>query len=269
MAIYHPRNEWVVPSQPVTGPSFDAKKIKYIVVHYGAVPWSEDRLRNAAQYWRDTQAFYLSKTPPYSIGYQIGVDRVGELWELRGFDFKNAANNSTWKGSPYYEEWPLDARGIPRPNDVTVSIHVILPMNGELAPGQQEGIANAVALIRKVIGRDVPVIPHSDVVQTTCPGAPLRQLIRSGAFDPQKPEPPAPEPPTPEPTEDETVFELWRDPRYAFFWRIQGGDIMPAVIEDYRLAQKEKWRITVSQHDQRLKAALHRNGLTLKDLPKS
>jgi len=48
-----------------------------------------------------------------------------------------------------------------------------------------------------------------------------------------------------------------------------GADITPATPADYRRAKAEGWPITEEQHDQRLRAACHRNGLTLADLPKS
>lgn len=198
MTVMQPRSAWVEPGYPVTGPPFDARPIKYIVVHYGGVNMSEERLRNTVRYFRDTQRDYVDNRG-YSIGYQIGVDRFGDLWELRGFDFKNAANNSTWPGSPYYQDWPKSSTGQPRPNDVTVSIHVILPLSGEYLPDQLEGCRAAVALIRERIGRSVPVIPHSDVVQTSCPGDPMRAAIAAGLLEPVTPPPPPPPPPPPVP----------------------------------------------------------------------
>jgi len=187
--VIHARAEWELPTMPVTGPfRFDPQPISHIVVHYGAVPWPEERLRDSKRYWRDTQAYYV-QSQGYSIGYQWGVGRDGSLWELRGADFRNAANSSTWSGAPV--KFPGN------PNLSTVSIHVILPMDGTLAPGQLEGVQRMVGHIWSVLGRQVPVIPHSDVTRTTCPGDPMRALIRSDAVLPTAPPPPPPPPITP------------------------------------------------------------------------
>jgi hypothetical protein len=183
---WHTRDEWVEPGYPVTGPAFDASSVEFIVVHYGAVPWSEERLRDSVRYWRDTQRYYVDSRG-YSIGYQIGVDRAaGDLWELRGFAFRNAANGSLSQSSPYYENLA------PNPNHKTVSIHVILPMSGEYLPHQLDGCRAAVALIRARCAKHLPVIPHSDVVSTTCPGDPMRRAIAEGLLEPSPPPPPIP-----------------------------------------------------------------------------
>jgi hypothetical protein len=186
----HRRSEWVEAAYPVTGPAFDASRVEFIVVHYGAVPWSEERLRDSVRYWRDTQRYYQNDRG-YSIGYQWGVDRIkGDVWELRGFDFRNAANGTLSASSPYHDQLA------PSANVRTVSIHVILPMSGEYLTHQLDGCRDAVAMIRERLGRKVPVIPHSDVNATSCPGDPLRRAIAQGLLEPT-PTPPKPNPPMP------------------------------------------------------------------------
>jgi hypothetical protein len=186
---WHRRNEWVEAKYPVTGPAFDSSTIEFIVVHYGAVPWGEDRLNDAVGYWRSTQQYYVNSRG-YSIGYQLGVDRLkGDVWELRGFDFRNAANGSLDSSSPYHRQLA------PNPNHKTVSIHVILPLSGEYLSHQLDGCREAVAMIRERCGKHLPVIPHSDVVATTCPGDPMRDAIRKGLLEPVTPPTPPPLPP--------------------------------------------------------------------------
>ena len=194
---WHPRREWVEPGYPVTGPAFDPALVDYIVVHYGAVPWSEERLNDSVRYWRDVQRYYVdSPSRGYSIGYQIGVDRLkGDLWELRGFDFRNAANGTLSSNSPYHDQLS------PNPNMKTVSIHVILPMSGEFTTAQLDGCREAVALIRQRCGRYLPVLPHSDVTETSCPGDPMRAAIAAGLLEPTPP------PPPPIPPEDSLMFD--------------------------------------------------------------
>jgi hypothetical protein len=62
---------------------------------------------------------------------------------------------------------------------------------------------------------------------------------------------------------------LWRDARYAIWWLVVGADVIPATPADYQRAVSEGWPMTSEVHDQRLKAACHRNGLTVADLPKA
>jgi hypothetical protein len=204
MSVRLPNTAWIEPGYPVTGPPLgDKDNILFIVVHYGGVPWPESKLANSVQYWRDTQRYYVDGRG-YSIGYQEGTGRDGSEWELRGRTLRNAANSSTWTGSPYFATWVrntpkhvIDATGKPNPNYCTYSLHVILPMDGKLAPGQLEGIRSAILKIWTWLGRMVPVIPHSDVVRTSCPGDPIRALIKSGAIYPQPAPVPTP-PPTPQ-----------------------------------------------------------------------
>lgn len=184
------RDVWVPPGMPVVGPTFDLSQVQFIVVHYGAVPWSEERLANATQYWRDTHAYYTNSRG-YSIGYNIGCARDGTLWELRGFDIRNAANGSLSPNSKYHDVLA------PNPNYKSISLHVILPMDGSYQPKQLDGARQAVQLIRERVGRYLPVIPHSDVVETSCPSDLWRRLIAEGALEPVTPPTPPPPPPPP------------------------------------------------------------------------
>jgi len=198
--VVHGRSEWVEPANPVTGPAFEPGRVKWIVLHYGGVDWSESRLRDPVRAWRDKQRDY-SHRRGYSIGYQWGVDRDGELWELRGFDFRNAANGTTWPGSPLTAEF-----GGVNPNHLTVSMHVLLPLSGAYTPEQLAGVRACVAMIWQRLGRKVPVVPHSDINRTSCPGDPLRTAISGGSVLPVDP---TPEPlPTPEPPGGPTVDQL-------------------------------------------------------------
>ena len=219
---WHQRSDWVEPGYPVTGPAFDPAPVEFIVVHYGAVPWSEERLRDTIGYWRSTQRYYVNDRG-YSIGYQWGVARGdASVWELRGFTFRNAANGSLSNSSPYR------AQLAPNPNVKTVSLHVILPMSGEYLPHQLDACRAAVAAIRARVGRTLPVIPHSDVTQTSCPGDPMRRAIAAGLLEPVAPPPPPPPPPPPE----AVVF----DHVYAYVTSNQSKN--PAVFVQLKSNQK-------------------------------
>ena len=184
------RNVWVDPAMPVVGPAFDLSQVEFIVVHYGAVPWDEERLANSPQYWLDTHAYYTNSRG-YSIGYNVGVGRDGTIWELRGFDIRNAANGSLSPNSKYH------AVLAPNPNYRSISLHLILPLDGSYQPKQLDGAREAVRLIRERVGRKLTVIPHSDVVETSCPSDLWRRLIAEGALEPTVPPPPPPPPPVP------------------------------------------------------------------------
>jgi hypothetical protein len=189
MTTIHPRTAWVT-TLPVTGPAADLRSVKYIVVHYGAVPWNEARLRNSPQYIRDTHAYYVNSRG-YSVGYNFFVGRDGSLWEARGFDIRNAANGRLSTNSPLFSELS------PQANNRTISIHVILPLDGSYEPVQLDGVRNLVSIIRARCGAELPIVPHSDIVETSCPTDLWRRMIAGGDLEPRSPQPDPPVPPIP------------------------------------------------------------------------
>lgn len=188
--IWHPRTDWVG-AEPVTGPPIRWPDIDTVVVHYTAALnlIDGDPGENwfaVPAYLRSIQHEYLTnRHPGYSVGYNVAVDARGDVWELRGFDIKCAAN----KGH----------------NDHTWAILV-------LVDGQSPVTEAAVAVIRELVSavevhaaRPLAIKGHRDLDATQCPGVGVYAQITSGAFRPQITDRPRPVDPPPMSEEDEVI----------------------------------------------------------------
>ena len=88
--ILHPREDWQLSSNPVTGPKL-VNLGGYVdnVVHYpGAGPNAD--FTDPVKTLRAIQRDYTTNRN-YSIGYSFAIDLEGEVWELRGTDITPAA----------------------------------------------------------------------------------------------------------------------------------------------------------------------------------
>src|SRR5688572_28804942 len=96
----HPRGDWQLPSQPVTGPSLDLLALRYITIHYNGdtrdLDGADDVYQDDdyAELLRVMQSSYL-ETRGYSLGYNSGIAPDGDEWEIRGLDLRSAANGCT------------------------------------------------------------------------------------------------------------------------------------------------------------------------------
>lgn len=91
---YHTRDRWEDPDYRIADDDPPAQRphdIDQAVLHYSAdstIPTSEQGLAD----WFAGMQRYYSTVRGYAIGYLFGVDHRGDVWELRGFDYKSAAN---------------------------------------------------------------------------------------------------------------------------------------------------------------------------------
>jgi len=168
---YHDRSEWQTTAEPVNGGSlYTPQTITQGVVHWpggGRLPSSPA----AVPAWlRDVQHDYLTSRG-YSIGYNEAVC-FGERWELRGFDFRCAANS---------------------PQNLQ-SFAVLMVLAGPASPADLEAARTAFADASARSRRPLKVIGHRDIEPTACPGDGAYAQLTAGLFDPMY------QPPTPTPT---------------------------------------------------------------------
>jgi len=171
VAVFHRREAWQNPAQPVTGPRPTLEQVDTFPLHYTAA----SRIpANVAGYLRAIQNDYL--TDPnrgYSIGYGFAVDQRGEVWELRGYDIKNAANLG----------W--NHRTLP-----------VLCLVDGAAPLTEAAVLSVRALLSEAnrrTGRTLNVVAHRDIGATACPGDGITAQIRAGRITPldtDRPQPP-------------------------------------------------------------------------------
>lgn len=189
----HRRISWQDPKWPVIGPVDDPSNNDTLVVHYTAADDLIDgdpgeHAEDLPQYFRNMQYAYAKPKAQggrgYSLGYLFGVDWLGGIWQIRGWEFQSAANAGH--------------------NDHTVPVLVLVDGNDEATP---EAV-HSVRLIRREAerraGRPFMVKGHGQLREetgvgtaTSCPGRGLGRQVAAGVFyDPVVPDPPITVPPS-------------------------------------------------------------------------
>jgi len=155
------REMWQDAAKPITGPSYNASKVTKGVVHYtGQVIVRED-----TRLWlQGTQSWYLAKRG-YSLGYNFAVDKDGVAWEVRGFDYRCAANKGHNESS----------------------CAVVMLVNGQ-EKANHKMLHTARELFR-LAGVD-QVVTHGSLRTTRCPGDGITAQVKGGLFDPAMSPPP-------------------------------------------------------------------------------
>jgi hypothetical protein len=188
----HPRQSWVSPALPVAGPAFIPTRVDTVVIHYTAADDLIDgdpgeHADDLPAYLRAIQRDYVTSRG-YSIGYNVAVDWLGGSWELRGSDFRCAAN----KGH----------------NEHTFAILVLVDGNDMATPQAAAEIRRIVGELEALCRRELAIVGHGQLTNpnaaTACPGSGLRAQIALGEFSPRWSPPvvvpPPVEIPTPVPT---------------------------------------------------------------------
>ena len=167
---FHDRTEWQDPAYPVSSSSWmDINALSYITLHY--IGADGVNLSDIPQFLRNAQLDYVLNRG-YSLGYNSAVDEDGEEWEIRGFDYRCAANGTQATNIPSY------------------SIVLLLPNTWSVPPTAQiDGVRNLVSKIRATAaaagnGDFLEINGHRDLKPTSCPGDPIYTMIQNGTFEP-------------------------------------------------------------------------------------
>lgn len=228
--VLHRRSVWEDPKRPVlptaaqsaalgysVPPAINWRRVDTVAIHYTAADDLIDgdpgeHAEDLPAYLRAIQRDYSTnrKPTPYSVGYNVAVDWLGGVWELRGWDLKCAANKGhnehTWA--------------------VLVLVDGASPATDEQAAGIRWAIGRAEE--EKASATSGLVIPfaimgHGELAATdddptngtACPGDGLLMQIHGGLFSPRynpvhDPDPLPPIPPTLEVTAD-MLAAIWKN----------------------------------------------------------
>jgi len=182
-----PRTDWVNPEQPVNGFPPVPENVHTVVVHWPGVEWEGfDFNRDGVVDWKDTaqlmrsvQNFYLNNRG-YSIGYNFVVGRTGDVFELRGLTYRNAANNG--------EE---SRTGVKNFNEYSVAILVVCDSNDTPTTTQVKAVRELIEHLDGVYGETLTVKVHGDVDSgTSCAGPAIKALLPKLADRPSDDLPP-------------------------------------------------------------------------------
>jgi hypothetical protein len=175
MVTIRPREDWQSPSQPVVGPAMQLWSVELLPAHYTAANTIPDDI---PAYLRSIQNDYTVNRG-YSIGYNFAVDQTGTAWELRGFDFKCAANKDM--------------------NEVTIAVLCLVDGAEAMNPAMVDTFQGVGAECVRVAGRPLFVVGHRDIGSTSCPGDGIYGQVVSGQLEPDDTQPePGPEPRPPQ-----------------------------------------------------------------------
>ena len=147
----------------------DINALQYITLHY--IGADGVNLSDIPQFLRNAQLDYVINRG-YSLGYNSAVSMDGDEWEIRGFDYRCAANGSQATNIPGY------------------SILLMLTDTWSVPPQTQiDGVRNLVAKIRATAaaagnGDFLEINGHLDLKPTSCPGTVIYNMIQNGTFEP-------------------------------------------------------------------------------------
>lgn len=159
-----------------TSPPVDVGALVDVVIHYPGTSGPITTL-DPIVWTQNLQRSYVDGRG-YSVGYNFGYWADGTEIELRGYDYRNAANA---------------VNGDPTANRRTLSLLVIVGGQNPATAAQLEAVRARRAEINARTGRDIGLKPHGALEPTQCPGTGIGDQITAGLFNPQ----PAPIPPPP------------------------------------------------------------------------
>jgi hypothetical protein len=227
----HPRATWEDPNLPVNDPpAYTAPKQNWSLITNGSAHYTADEnlpdgdfgefITDIPKYLRNIQHAYRNDPKrKYSIGYLWAVDWLGGAWELRGWDYRAAANAGTLTGSNA-NHWTIPVLylvdGADRLTDLAARTAQLIYYEA----GRRAG---------RSLGRP---LPHKQLDPTACPGAGISLDITKGRLDPR--------PPDQEEEDDMAKPELRRvehstatliiDGQFAT-WIKKGASIDPAIAD--------------------------------------
>ena len=189
VATVHPRSEWEssLAKYQVNGPSCPWPAIDTSVVHYtGADDLIDgdpgEHASDLPAYMRNMQNSYINSRG-YSVGYWWSVDWLGGAWQLRGWEYKSAANK-------YH-------------NHHTAPILVLVDAADRCTPEAAHTVRKIVAEAERRSKQEHYISGHGQLkietgtgTATACCGAGLQAQVHEGVFYPKNaPTTPAPIPP--------------------------------------------------------------------------
>lgn len=166
MMCDRPREVWEEAGYTV-GEHTNSKPVNWALVRQLVIHYTADKKANpdTAQYLRNMQRSYVNNRG-YSLGYNVAVDQQGVSWEIRGTDYRPAANIEV--------------------NNTTFTILALVDWQNPCNPAMVDTIRRIVAWARQQAGQDLPVVGHRDVGSTRCPGDGIYNQIQANVFEPSE-----------------------------------------------------------------------------------
>lgn len=160
---------WTV-AEHTTSPAVKPHELSDVVLHYpgstGPITTLDPR-----NYARGQQRAYVNSRG-YSIGYSWCYWPDGTELELRGWDFRNAANAVPGDGG-----WT---------NRITLALQIIVGGQDRATAAQITSVRRRLRMIDERVGRPLGLTDHGVLEPTGCPGAGIREQRLAGLFTYQR-----------------------------------------------------------------------------------
>lgn len=193
------------------GSRFVASQVKGVAVHWNGPPVGAGASRGerdaVRSYLRGIQRFHQVDRGWSDVAYNFAVDNAGNVWELRGLDYRSAANGDTV------------------PNQQYVAILCVIGQGQKPTPAMYDGLRTTVKRIRAKYPKATLIKTHNQVRPhpTECPGPDVSAAIRRGDLEPGKAPKPKPDPVKP-PEDDMPITDADAEKIAKETWRYdQGG----------------------------------------------
>lgn len=170
--LFNQREVWVEPAYPFTGsPPFPGwGAMEYIAIHY---PGGGKKDPVPIQEMRSMQRDYKTNRG-YNLGYGWVIFPDGSVWESRGFDYKNAANNGD-------KDEVTNGQNM---NNISFSIMIYVYQQAAANDLQIASVQAIVDYAFEQKGWEIPLRPHSYSDSTSCPGSGILDQLNAGVFLP-------------------------------------------------------------------------------------
>jgi hypothetical protein len=166
MTLFITRSGWQDPSNPITGSLSIPSEWRYNTIHW---PGANVNVNNPVGVLRSMQSAW-SRIKGYSLGYNFAVFPNGDVYVIRGFDIRCAANGD---------------QEVNRPG---IAILLVVP-NVDTRPTNEmiNGVRTVVSLTRARVPQTLIINAHRQIrpEPTACPGDEIAKMIVAGVFEPE------------------------------------------------------------------------------------
>lgn len=186
-----PREDWLDPALPwdhttngkgefyVCPPFRGWDDVDTVVIHYPGADWPDmdinndgrvDELDTIALLRSGHRMYLMGADRGYSYGYGYKIGTGGDIWEIRGTDYANAANKGDAAHGTYPPTWNL----------TTISIQVVVDGAEPMNLVQMSALNWLLDYLTSQSGRTLGLTYHRHGQSTACPGDGIVAQIESG-----------------------------------------------------------------------------------------
>jgi LysM repeat protein len=205
-------------------------QVTEMTVHYTGAPRVGRSPDQIAAFIKSIERNHLGRGPSMSaVGYNFAIDKFGRIWELRGWDYKNAANGTS-------------------SNNYSFSVCLLIGVEDNQPTNEMiRALQELYRLGCERFKRRLAVKGHQEHKPTACPGPAIMALIRANTIQAgvnqqgQVPTPTPPPAPPAQPTPEKPVDPALPDQAQIGEYTVQRGDSWWKISQQV-LGKGSRWK---------------------------